>query len=171
MRKHIGLCAAALLLAGAAWAADEETGKVVSIDAAAGTFTLETDDGDRIAYRTEPSTRLQRDGTTVQLGDVDLGARVEVTAPEAEGTAPRMASEIELVDATDAGTRMGGEAEVAAEAGPRGAGVRADADVDVDDDDRLARSELPRTAGPLPLIGLLGVSAVVAGLLIRRLRR
>lgn len=181
MIKHFVLAVAALLLATAAWAADQETGKVISVDAAANTFTIQTDGGDRIVYRTEGSTRMLRDGAAVQIGDLAVGTRVEVTAPEAEGMAPRTASQVDLVAAADvpgAGARMGGEAAVGAEAGR--AGVRANADVDVDagggapprEETRTAQANrLPSTASPLPLLGLLGASGVTAGLFLRRLRR
>jgi hypothetical protein len=150
MRKHFVLWVAALLLATAAFAAEQEAGQVVAIDPAAGTFTVKTDDGDHIIYRTEPSTRLMRSGTTVELGDVAVGARVTVTAPEAEGNAPRLASQAEFV-AVDAD----------AAAQPR---------ADTGADDRMGE-RLPGTASPLPLIALVGAGAMVAGLVVRRLRR
>jgi hypothetical protein len=151
MRKHFVLWVAALLLATAAFAAEQEVGQVVAIDPAAGTFTVKTDDGDHILYRTEPSTRLMRSGATVELGDVSVGARVTVTAPEGEGDAPRLASNAEFV-AADADAAV------------------AQPSADTEADDRMS-DRLPGTASPLPLIALVGAGAMVAGLVVRRLRR
>jgi hypothetical protein len=133
MRKHFVLwVAAALLVASAAWAAEEETGTISAIDPAMNTFTIQTDDGDRIVYRADASTRMMRDGSTVQLGDLRVGNRVEVTAPEAEGEAQRVASQVELVSAEgEAGVGAAGEAGVrAGESGVSGeAGARAGTEV------------------------------------------
>lgn len=152
MRKYFVLCVAALLLvATAAFAAEEETGRIVSIDPVAGTFSIETDDGDRILYRAEPSTRMMRGGATVELGDLAVGTRVTVSAAEAEGSGPRLASQVTFAaaDADDAGTRTTGQT-----GDPEASGER-----------------LPSTASPLPLIALLGAGAVAAALLFRRMRR
>jgi len=185
MKKHLVLSvAAALLVASAAWAA-EETGTITSVDPSANTFTIQTEDGERITFRAETSTRMTRDGNTVQLSDLQVGNRVEVTAEEAEGAAQRMATEVELVSsAGEAGasgeagmqagesgaaagagasaevgdTRMGGEAGVGARAGEGGMGAQAQADVDVDTDDddaRMARAD--RLPGTASPLPLIGL--------------
>src|SRR5262245_42385897 len=127
MRKHLVLwVGVALLAASAAWAAEEETGRITSIDPTTNTFTIQTDDGDRIVYRAEPSTRMTRDGQTLSLSDRSVGARVQVTAPEAEGATQRSAREVELVEATGAGepgARMGAEAGAGVRAGETGVGA------------------------------------------------
>jgi hypothetical protein len=148
MKKHVVLWVAALLLATAAFAAEQEAGEVVAIDPAAGTFTVRTHEGDHIIYRTGPSTRLMRSGATVELGDVAIGTRVTVTAPEVEGGAPRVASEAEFV-AADAAMQPA-----------------ANTEPDARTDERL-----PGTASPLPAIALVGAGAMAAALLVRRLRR
>ena len=185
MRKHLVLSvAAALLVASAAWAA-EETGTITSVDPSANTFTIQTEDGERIVFRAEASTRMTRDGSTVQLSDLEVGNRVQVTAEEAEGAAQRMATEVELVSsAGEAGargeagmqagesgagagvgasaevgdTRMGGEAGVGARAGEGGMGAQAQADVDIDTDDddaRMARAD--RLPGTASPLPLIGL--------------
>jgi hypothetical protein len=184
MRKDLVVwVAASLLLAATAWA---ETGTITSVDSSGNTFTVRTDDGERITFRADPSTRILRDGNTIQLRELATGTRVVVPAPEAEGTAQRTASRVELVqNEGEAGTsgrvgasgevgdtRVRGDAAVGAQANPPAVSARGDLDVDRDDDDRLARSDprLPSTASPLPLIGLLGAGTLAAGVLIRRLR-
>lgn len=187
MRKHLVLSvAAALLVASAAWAA-EETGTITSVDPSANTFTIQTEDGERIVFRAEASTRMTRDGSTVQLSDLEVGNRVQVTAEEAEGAAQRMATEVELVSsAGEAGargeagmragesgagagagagasaevgdTRMGGEAGVGARAGEGGMGAQAQADVDIDTDDDDARmARADRLPGTASPLPLIGL--------------
>ncbi len=151
MKKHLVLAIAALSIATSAWAADE-TGKVVSTDPIANTFTIQTDAGNRIDFHTtSTSTRMMRDQTVVGLVDLVAGTRVRVTADEAVGAAPRHASEVEIID-------------VAAE--------RADVSADQADANRLASNDrLPNTASPLPLIALIGSGSLLAGFGLRKLRR
>ena len=151
MKKHLVLAIAALSIATSAWAAID-TGEVISTDPVANTFTIQTDAGNRIVFHTaSDTTRMMRDQTVVALADLANGTRVRVTADEAIGTAPRHASQVELIDVDAA---------------------QADLRADQAEADRLAMNDrLPATASPLPLIALLGSGSMLAGLALRKLRR
>jgi hypothetical protein len=154
MKRHLVLAIAALSVATAVWAADLETGNVVSIDPVANTFTIETDGGSRIAFHTTATaTRMTRDEIVISLGDLTAGTRVRVTADDAVGTEPRHASRVELID-----TEPTDVSDTSAD--------------DQSDGSQLASNDrLPSTASPLPLIGLLGSGGMLAGLILRKLRR
>jgi hypothetical protein len=183
MRKHFVLGVAALLLATGAQAA-ERAGKVASVDASANTFTLQMDDGQRIVYKTSPSTRVTTEGASMDFADLAVGTRVEVTAPDVQDPALRIASGIEVVDAgaTAGTTRPGEDAAARSESERQDRMAQAErdredrmaqADPDADEADRrMARADrLPDTASGLPLAGLLGAGLTLAGLSIRAFRR
>jgi hypothetical protein len=172
MKRQLVYALAGVLLATSARAAESEMGTIVAADPARNTFTIQTNDGERILYRSDTATRMMRDGATVRMSDLAVGTQVEVTAPETGGTEPRMASRIEIVAAghlnrrSDAGERMDPDMETDAERRDREdreSGMRSD---------RMARSDrLPRTAGFLPFLGMLGAAGVLTGLLLRSTRK
>jgi hypothetical protein len=154
----------ALLVAGSALA-DTQSGRIVGKDATARTLTIETDGGDRFAYRVDSTTQLTRNGNRIDLGGLQVGDRVEVTSDmqaNADDPAARMASRVE-VQAAPAGT--------AAAPGDADDMNTRTAQADLDRDDRVAERRLPSTASPLPLIGLAGLVSAAGGLALRRTRR
>lgn len=181
MRKSLalvlGACLALLVAAGAS-ADMEHSGRIVQIDAADQTFTIETQDGERSVFRVDSTaTRLERDGEPFAMGDLEVGDRVTVYVPDdASGTEP-VAARVAVTDDTVPATPPAAEPRE-----PRSMSDRtnpaddepqrvAQADPMRDSDDTGRADRLPSTAGPLPLVGLAGAVALAAGLLARRLRR
>jgi hypothetical protein len=73
----IGLFAAAAASA----ALQTIAGTVVAKDAANNTVTVETDTGDRLLFKTIPTTLMKtRDGTVIAVDGLGVGDRVEVSA-------------------------------------------------------------------------------------------
>jgi hypothetical protein len=186
MRTHLVLALAALT-ATASFAAEQETGNVVAHDAQQSTFTIETDTGNRIAFQTAATTRVTRDNAVVAVRDLVTGTRVRVTADEAVGTAPRLASRVEVMEeasAPGAGSATSGVDNTQTDtSGATDSTTARDDDtmndnaidndrVDSAEDGRMASNDqLPRTATALPLIALLGSGALLAGLTVRSVRR
>jgi hypothetical protein len=90
----------ALSIGGAAWAqqlTDEKpvTGRVTAVDATAKTFTLETANGP-IVFKTDAQTMFMRRDATVNLTDLSVGDRVEVTYSGV--AANRLAAHVHTVD-------------------------------------------------------------------------
>ena len=181
MRKSLalvlGACLALLIAAGVS-AEMERTGRIVQIDAAGQTFTIETQEGEQHVFRVDSSdTRLERDGEPFAMGDLEVGDRVTVYVPDDATGAEPVAARVAVTEDTVPATPPAAEPRE-----PRSMSDRTDpaddepqrvaqADPMRDSDDRDRADRLPSTAGPIPLIGLAGAVALAAGLLARRLRR
>jgi hypothetical protein len=168
MSKLLGLslgASLAVLVAGAAQA-DMQSGEVVGKDTTRKTLTIETDAGTRYVYRVDETTQLMQEGDRIDLGQVDIGDRVQVSAPD-----PASAAEVR--------ERIASRVEVQSAAGTAAADRADDPMARADDPEtrRMAQADdaesrrLPSTASPLPMIGVVGMAAAGAGLLLRRMRR
>jgi hypothetical protein len=120
-------------------------------------------------YRVDETTQLMQEGDRIDLGQVDIGDQVQVSAPDpasAGEVRERIASRVEVESA--AGTAAADRADdpMARADDPE---TRRMAQADRSDDAESRR--LPSTASPLPMIGVVGMAAAGAGLLLRRMRR
>lgn len=95
------IMALALVMASAAWAQSSSataSGKVVSIDAQAGTMTVDTPTG-MVTFRTDSQTMLRSQGDSIRLSEVRVGDRVTITyTGDADN---RLASHIDLKPASE----------------------------------------------------------------------
>lgn len=199
MRRMILAAASAALLFGTGVAeADTFTGQVTSKNPTANTLTIQTDAGQEMTVRTGDAA-IRSEGATIALDRVQVGdrVRVETDAATAETGTHRAATNVEVVTAADATGRTGTVGanpdtgtrtadvdrgtgmppdDATREPAPSGmertelseaGGTATDGDMEPRDD-RMAR--LPDTAGPFPLIGLLGATALAGAIALRRTR-
>lgn len=196
MRRTILAATGAALLFGAGVAgAETYTGKVVAKDPTSNTLTIQTDAGQQLTLRTSDAA-VRAGDADIEMDRVSIGDQVRVEADTAAVGNQATASSVEVVTA-GAAERTGmptaadttrepgttGTADATREPAPTGMertelgesggpATRTGEDVDEraveDDEQRLAR--LPDTAGPFPLIGLLGAASLTGALVLRRTR-
>jgi hypothetical protein len=81
LRNLICGMAASVLVAGAAQA--QVVGTVVSTDPTTSTIVVKTPDGRQTVYRTTETTTIRQGETTVQLGNVQTGTKVQILSEPA----------------------------------------------------------------------------------------
>jgi hypothetical protein len=172
----IAAASAALLLGSSVAGAETLMGRVVAKDVTANTLTIQTDAGQEVVLQTRGAA-IRAEGADVNLDRVQVGDRVRVEADDATAGAgaQRAATDVEVTTAAAATAPDTGAMPETADR-PQTGDMPETADVDDPDMDRRAASDdqrmarLPDTAGPLPLIGLAGAAALLAGLALRRMR-
>ena len=139
----------ALSLAGDARAAQLE-GRVVDTDAATRVVAVQTDDGRRFEYRLDAATQVREDGSAASFDAIDVGERVTISsdASPAAAAQPVLATQVDVDAVRPAGAPAGEDA-----------------------NETRSERRLPDTASPIPVLGLAGAGALVAGLALRRGRR
>ena len=173
MKRMIFAAVSAALLFGTGVAGAETlTGKVLSKDGTGNTVTIQTDGGQEVKLRTSDAT-IRSEGMDIGLDRLQVGdrVRVEAGAASAEAGTERVATSVEVMTVAAAAEEMRTQAtDPTREPAPIGTArsVETDEPSATGEDRRLAR--LPDTAGPFPVIGLLGLVAVAGGVALRRTR-
>jgi hypothetical protein len=140
--------AVAFAMAVSAHAQQQLSGQIVATDEAQGTFTVQTDAGERIMLRATDETEFRSQGQASELGNLQIGDRVSVQMRAAPGESEGLALSVDI----EPTTFEAAPAEIEAEPDPE-------------------PSALPDTGGPLPLLALLGGAALGGGMALRSLRR
>jgi hypothetical protein len=72
-------------------------GEIVSKDAAKNTFAIQTEAGKRLEFKVNATTRFRSEaGTNTELGDLQIGDRVQVQAQPAVGSTPGVALSVQV---------------------------------------------------------------------------
>ena len=139
------------------------TGKITNVDSSAGTITVTTTGGSSESFSTDAQSMYMSNGRTITLQTLKVGDQVTVTYRNVNGL--KTASHIDVVSAARPSTTTGDTYgsttppdPVTDDANRRGANP-SDTYRDTDTRNRMdttmpADDTLPRTASPLPLIGL-----------------
>ncbi len=138
------------------------TRTVISVDAANNQLTVRDEQGQEHAVKVETGTQIESDaGEEIRLEQLGSGDRVTLTVREEQGQ--MMASRIEVQRGERAGVA---ERREGAERPERGAEAGLEGPAGAEREERL-----PETATPLPLLGLIGLLLLAAGVLINRIGR